>query len=177
MYYTDKAMAIIWLSVKLTRFCCRVESKMNKRLIRTIPIPQRDGATFIGTLNKQQVQILQMQRTLIPFGVTPEVFIEKRADQLFLTDEERERIGSPDFSDEAETEMYVWALTDICVWLESQLDGKQRYRTLIEEYQKALLNATTRYTALSGHAPILIKAINMVMTIARAKKLLKGDVS
>jgi hypothetical protein len=88
MYYTDKAMAITWLSAKLTRFCCRVESKMNERLIRTIPIPQRDGTTFIGTLNKQQVQILQMQRTLIPFGVTPEVFIEKRADQLFLTDEE-----------------------------------------------------------------------------------------
>jgi len=73
MYYTDKAMAITWLSEKLTRFCCRVESKMNERLTTNDPHSTKRWGHFHGTLNKQQVQILQMQRTLIPFGVTPEL--------------------------------------------------------------------------------------------------------
>jgi hypothetical protein len=129
----------------------------------------------IGTLNKEQVQFLQMQRTLIPFGVTPTVFVKLRSDEMFLTREERAGLGSPDLSDKAETEMYKWALTNICEWLENQPDGKQRYQLLLARYQEALQKATDRYEQTNGHPPIVVKTINVVMTIARAKKFIRGD--
>ena len=127
----------------------------------------------IGTLTADQALALKMQQTLIPFGVTPTFFVDQRADKMYLTDEERDELGAPDLSDAAETDMRVWALTDICNWLEAQPDGRQRYVDILKVYQAAITDAANVY----GHAyvpPIAVKAINMVMTLARARKYLKA---
>lgn len=123
----------------------------------------------VGTLTGMQAKVLHAQRTLIPFGVTPAVFVDSRADEMRLTDKEREGLGAPDLSDRAESDMTVWALTDIITWLEAQPDGTQRYSRLLDIYRLALRRASDVYEMAYGPL-IVVRAINMVMTLARARK-------
>jgi hypothetical protein len=126
----------------------------------------------IGTLTGAQAQYLNALETMIPFGVTPTVFVQVRTILLLIPPEELRKIDAPSVRDAEETKMRRWALQDIRDWLVSSPARQHRYPHLLAKYEEAIRTATETYTGLYG--PLMLnKVIRYVMTLPEARRLIK----
>ena len=78
----------------------------------------------MGPISGDQAQALHVQKTFIPFGVSPAFFVRVRASLLQIDKEKAKSLHAADLLDPQESLMIVWAMRDVVAWLES-LDGNQ----------------------------------------------------
>lgn len=133
-------------------------------------------ALFVQRINgitPEQMRLFSSQKTLVPFGVFPDDFMEQRADKMKLSTQERKGLHAPDFLDSEESSMIAWAMESIVTWLEHSPVDQVQFPHVLTRYREMLRNATQVYTLTSGHPPVATKVIDMVMSLARAKKYTK----
>lgn len=133
-------------------------------------------ALFVQRLHgitPEQIRLFNSQKTLVPFGVFPDDFMEQRADKMKLSTQERKGLHAPDFLDSEESSMIAWAMESIVDWLEHSPEGQLQFPHVLAQYRRFLTLSSGAYTSANGHTLVVARAIDMVMSLAKAKKYTK----